>query len=133
MAANGKLTELWAKALVIEDAQGKRGLLLTLDLVGIDRTLSLSICDRISNQFGFQRDEISICLSHTHTGPVVGRNLAPMHYQLVTDAQRQLLEKFVTNTSSHVFVLRNLPEVIKGALFSRYSRSPATVRRWTCS
>ena len=37
--------------------------------------------------------------------------------------QKKLLEHFVTNTKSDVFVLRNLPEVIKGALFSRYSRS----------
>lgn len=92
--AKGKLTDLWAKALVIEDAQGNRGLLLTLDLVGIDRTLSLSICDRISKQFGFERDEIAICSSHTHSGPVVGHNLAPMHYQLVTEGQRQLIDAY---------------------------------------
>ncbi|MCB1084757.1 MAG: FAD-dependent thymidylate synthase, partial [Chlamydiia bacterium] len=35
---------------------------------------------------------------------------------------------YVTNTSSHIFCLRNLPEVIKGALFSRYSRSSLGLR-----
>ena len=34
--AEGKTTELWAKALVLEDAGGKRAVLVTLDLVGID-------------------------------------------------------------------------------------------------
>ena len=38
------------------------------------------------------------------------------------------LEKYVTNAYSNVFVLRNLPEVIKGALFSRYSRSSLGLR-----
>jgi thymidylate synthase ThyX len=37
--------------------------------------------------------------------------------------QEALLSRFVSNTKGPVFVLYNLPEVIKGALFSRYSRS----------
>ena len=42
--ASGKVTDLWAKALVLEDAQGERGVVITLDLVGIDRSLSLAVC-----------------------------------------------------------------------------------------
>ncbi len=45
-----------------------------------------------------------------------------------TESQIKILDRFVTNTSSNVFVLRNLPEVIKGALFSRYSRSTLGLR-----
>jgi len=45
-----------------------------------------------------------------------------------TESQIKVLEHFVTNTSSDIFVLRNLPEVIKGALFSRYSRSTLGLR-----
>lgn len=44
-------------------------------------------------------------------------------YEEFTEPQKKLLGRFVTNTTSNIFVLRNLPEVIKGALFSRYSRS----------
>jgi thymidylate synthase ThyX len=44
-------------------------------------------------------------------------------YEDFTESQIKILEHFVTNTTSNVFALRNLPEVIKGALFSRYSRS----------
>ena len=42
--------------------------------------------------------------------------------------QKSLLESYVTNTDRSVFVLTNLPEVIKGALFSRYSRSTLGLR-----
>lgn len=42
--------------------------------------------------------------------------------------QRALLQRYVSNTEGDIFVLRNLPEVIKGALFSRYSRSPLGLR-----
>ncbi len=46
----------------------------------------------------------------------------------VSEHQAKILERFVTNTTDNVFVLRNLPEVIKGALFSRYSRSTLGLR-----
>lgn len=49
-------------------------------------------------------------------------------YEEFTESQIKILERYVTNTSSNVFVLRNLPEVIKGALFSRYSRSSLGLR-----
>ena len=42
--------------------------------------------------------------------------------------EQDILSPYVTNTSSSVFVLTNLPEVIKGALFSRYSRSKLGLR-----
>lgn len=45
-----------------------------------------------------------------------------------TESQIKILEQFVTTTTGDVFVLRNLPEVIKGALFSRYSRSTLGLR-----
>ena len=45
-----------------------------------------------------------------------------------TESQIKILEHFFTNTSNNIFVLRNLPEVIKGALFSRYSRSTLGLR-----
>lgn len=50
------------------------------------------------------------------------------NYEEFTEAQLKILRRYVTNTSSHIFVLRNLPEVIKGALFSRYSRSNLGLR-----
>src|SRR5262245_2604577 len=45
--AEGKSIDLMGKALVIEDPAGKRAALITLDLVGIDRPLSQSICGKL--------------------------------------------------------------------------------------
>lgn len=46
------------------------------------------------------------------------------------DSQEQeILSRFFTNTDLPVFALINLPEVVKGALFARYSRSPKSIRR----
>src|SRR4030088_1128223 len=40
-----------------------------------------------------------------------------------------VLGRYFTNLDRQVFALRNLPEVVKGALFSRYSRTEKSLRR----
>ena len=46
-----------------------------------------------------------------------------------TPEERAALEPYFTNLDGPVFALVNLPEVVKGALFARYSRSPKSLRR----
>jgi thymidylate synthase ThyX len=46
-----------------------------------------------------------------------------------TPAEADVLRRYFTNLDSPVFALVNLPEVVKGALFARYSRSPKSLRR----
>ena len=103
--ADGKLTELWAKSLVLEDDDGNRGVVVTLDLVGIDRTLSQAICDSLKEQYDLQREQIVICTSHTHSGPVVGHNLAPLHYLLLDESQRQAVDGWVATFQKQVVAM----------------------------
>ena len=49
--------------------------------------------------------------------------------EILTPGEARLAEPFFTNTTRSVVALKNLPEVIKGALFSRYSRTAKGVRR----
>lgn len=44
-------------------------------------------------------------------------------------AERAALAPYFTNLDGPVFALTNLPEVVKGALFARYSRSSKSLRR----
>jgi thymidylate synthase ThyX len=46
-----------------------------------------------------------------------------------TNAESAALSRYFTNMDRPVFALRNLPEVVKGALFSRYSRTEKSLRR----
>ena len=46
-----------------------------------------------------------------------------------TQAESDILRRYFTNLDQPVFALVNLPEVVKGALFARYSRSPRSLRR----
>ncbi len=46
-----------------------------------------------------------------------------------TPDERDILRPYFTNLDGPVFALVNLPEVVKGALFARYSRSSKSLRR----
>jgi thymidylate synthase ThyX len=46
-----------------------------------------------------------------------------------SDEDARLLSRYFTNLDRPVFALRNLPDVVKGALFSRYSRTEKSLRR----
>ena len=46
-----------------------------------------------------------------------------------TAPEVDLLRRYFTNVDGPVFALVNLPELVKGALMSRYSRSPKSLRR----
>ncbi len=46
-----------------------------------------------------------------------------------TSEEEDVLRRYFTNLDEPVFALVNLPEVVKGALFARYSRSPKSLRR----
>src|ERR1035437_3408812 len=53
----------------------------------------------------------------------------PYVVEQFTDAEAALLPRSFTNLEGPVFALVNLPEVVKGALFARYSRSSKSLRR----
>ncbi|MDQ1447510.1 MAG: hypothetical protein QOC79_481, partial [Actinomycetota bacterium] len=46
-----------------------------------------------------------------------------------TESEAGRLRPYFTNLDGPVFALTNLPEVVKGALFARYSRSDKSLRR----
>ncbi|HWD53862.1 MAG TPA: FAD-dependent thymidylate synthase [Acidimicrobiales bacterium] len=53
----------------------------------------------------------------------------PYSEERFTPDEETVLRRYVTNLDLPVFALVNLPEVVKGALFARYSRSPKNLRR----
>jgi thymidylate synthase ThyX len=53
----------------------------------------------------------------------------PYAEETFTADEEDILRRYVTNLDQPVFALVNLPEVVKGALFARYSRSPKSLRR----
>ncbi|MDD4109103.1 MAG: neutral/alkaline non-lysosomal ceramidase N-terminal domain-containing protein, partial [Prolixibacteraceae bacterium] len=82
--AEGKLHDLWAKVLVLEDGEGKRAVLVTADLIGFNKYLSDRIRDKLYSEFNLSRDKIILSGSHTHTGPAL--QALPDKYLTVKDS-----------------------------------------------
>src|SRR5262249_32586093 len=74
--AEGKIHDLYAKALVIQDSRGARVVLVTTDLLGLPRALTSEISEYANKSYGLRRDQMLFNSSHTHTGPVVKSSLA---------------------------------------------------------
>ena len=73
--SDGVLHDLWAKALAIEDSQGSRVVIVSTDIIGLPRSITELVRARVEKQYGLERSGILLNSSHTHSGPLVGRNL----------------------------------------------------------
>ena len=73
--SQGKLHELWVEALALVDMHGNKSVFVTTDLIGIARSLSQLICQKIQKDFDLERGQIILSSTHTHCGPVVNDNL----------------------------------------------------------
>jgi len=69
--SEGSLHDLYAKALVLEDASGNRSVLVTSDLLGFPKGMSDRIRRRIEEKHNLSKSQIILNSSHTHTGPVL--------------------------------------------------------------
>jgi len=92
--ADGKLTDLWAKVMVLQDASGERAVLVTLDVIGVGRQFASEVAATLKQRHGLERRQLALCTSHTHSGPVVYRNLLPLHELILDAEQRKLIEEY---------------------------------------
>jgi len=69
LPADGTAQDLFAKALALEDSQGARFVLVTLDLVGVPRALRQSVAKVVDERFGLAAESLMLNGSHTHCGP----------------------------------------------------------------
>jgi len=68
----GVLDPLRAKALALEWPGGDRGVLITMDLIGVDAAFADVLFADIAEATGLERRQTILNYSHTHAGPVLG-------------------------------------------------------------
>ncbi len=91
-ASAGKAMDLWMKVLALEDAQGRRAVIMTSDTLGIPQSIYRHTCATLKEKYGLEQPQILLSASHTHCGPVL-RNALYDAYPL-DDEQRKLIEKY---------------------------------------
>src|SRR5256714_14096348 len=65
---DGKLHDLWMKALALEDPAGKRVVLVTSDFQGVPKEMSDHVFDQLRKKFTLQREQVMFTFSHNHCG-----------------------------------------------------------------
>ena len=91
-APEGKLHELWMKALALEAADGARAVLITSDFQGVPRSMSNRVFEQVQSKFGLTRAQVLFTFSHNHCGPRLGDDL--IDYYPVEPQQEQLVREY---------------------------------------
>lgn len=90
--SEGVFQDIWAKALALEDASGKKAVLVTMDLLAIPLDFSEEVRESIRKKFGLEKDQIILSVSHTHSAPVIGNSL---YYIYPMDKEnRRIVQKY---------------------------------------
>jgi hypothetical protein len=89
---DGKLHELWAKALVLEAPDGKRVVLVTSDFQGVPKHMSDRVFERLQKTLKLQRDQVMFTFSHNHCGPRLGLDL--VDYYPIEAEQEKLVDEY---------------------------------------
>lgn len=67
--AEGKVQDLFAKALALEDEQGGRLVIVTMDLIGVPQSLRHAVAERVEKEHKLPPAALLMNASHTHSGP----------------------------------------------------------------
>lgn len=89
---DGKLHDLWMKALALEDADGNRVVLITSDFQGVPKMMSDRVFAKVEEKFGLSRADIMLTFSHNHCGPRLGDDL--VDYYPVDQQQVELVMEY---------------------------------------
>lgn len=69
--SEGKVHDLYAKALALEDDRGWRLVVVTCDLISVPRPIRDSLQQAVKEKFGLSPDQLLVNCSHTHCGPEI--------------------------------------------------------------
>jgi hypothetical protein len=83
--AEGPEQDLFAKALAVQDADGRRVVILTMDLIGVIDRLRQEVAGRVEADYGLPPDALLMNASHTHCGPSYGHEDAAEYFRFLAD------------------------------------------------
>lgn len=106
--SEGKLCDLFVKALAIEDSTGSVFVLVTSDLLGLTKSVAKEISSRVQKDLGIPRERLMLTSSHTHSGPIIRDAMIEM-YEL-SDDQKQMVEDYTR------VLINRIVETVKEAI-----------------
>ncbi|MFB3787810.1 MAG: neutral/alkaline non-lysosomal ceramidase N-terminal domain-containing protein [bacterium] len=77
--SEGKIHDLYAKALALEDEAGTRLVLVTTDLINLWAEFTDRVAGRLQAEWNLPREAVLFNSSHTHSGPILPDKLQGIH------------------------------------------------------
>lgn len=102
-APDGKLHDLWMKALALEAPNGQRAVLITSDFQGVPRSMSDGVFERLRGKYGLRRADVMFTFSHNHCGPRLGDDL--IDYYPVEEEQERLVAQYTAQMADRTVEL----------------------------
>jgi hypothetical protein len=90
--SEGKIQDLWVKAMALDAADGGRAVVVTSDLLGFPQKIAQQICTEVTKRYGLERSRLMLTSSHTHCGPVLADALYDIYP--LDDEQRKLIQEY---------------------------------------
>ena len=76
--AEGRETDLYAKATALRDPNGRTAVFISTDLIGVPIKMVRAVSKTIKQQYGLERANLMFTCSHTHCGPALDDMLSHM-------------------------------------------------------
>ncbi len=93
--AEGVAQDLWARALAIEDANGRKHVLVTADILGFPPGLNRSIRADVRERYKLDDSQVMLVASHTHSGPAVTERPSMEIFHGLDDEQARTIFAYV--------------------------------------
>lgn len=78
--AEGKIHDLYARAVAIKDPAGTNLVMVSTDLIGIPAEMAALISGEVEKKHGLPRQGLMLTCSHTHCGPALADRLKHIYF-----------------------------------------------------
>lgn len=116
--ATGKIHDLWAKALLIEYSATSKTVIVTTDVLGLTPEIHDEVVSELSRRFGFQKSQIILNSSHTHSGPMIWPSL-----EMIGDYDSTAVKRFVKYNNS---LVQSIIEIVGDAIKNKFPAKLST-------
>jgi hypothetical protein len=122
--ADGKVHDLHAKILALQDAAGYTVVLITLDTENVPRAFADDIATTLQAKHGLSREQIVVSCSHTHSGPGLASPDARIIYPMTPEQY--------AGTVRYTNWLRDRAVALTGEAISRLAPAELTRGNGSC-
>ncbi len=90
--SEGKLQDIWVKAVALEDGKGHRAVWVEAEILNFPRLIYNEIATQVKNRYGIEPSDLMLTSTHTHSAPVIW-GFVDIIYD-INDEQRAVIRRY---------------------------------------